>query len=74
MTKKVEETKEPVKAAVKDTVKVVEEKKEELKEWAKMTEDDEIEYLAQLLVDIYLEQKNEQSNGELNQKKSSAIL
>jgi hypothetical protein len=49
-------------------------KKEELKERAKMTEDDEIEYLAQLLVDIYLEQKNEQSNGELNQKKSSAIL
>ena len=49
-------------------------KKEEQKEKSNMTEDEEIEYLAQLLVDIYLEQKHEQSNRELNQKKSSAIL
>lgn len=49
-------------------------KKEEQKEKSNMTEDEEIEYLAQLLVDIYLEQKHEQSNRELNQKKSSDIL
>ena len=49
-------------------------KKEEQKEKSNMTEDEEIEYLAQLLVDIYLEQKHEQSNRELKQKKSSDIL
>lgn len=48
--------------------------KEEQIEKSNMTENEEIEYLAQLLVDMYLEQKNEQSIRELNQKKSSDIL
>lgn len=39
-----------------------------------MTEDEEIEYLAHLLVDIFLEQKHEQFNGESKEEKSSNIL